>query len=247
MREQLLRLVDVQEIDAEIAIIKKDSNQYPRQLKTEEKKLEEARGQVETLQSEITEMDVERKELENNLKMEVAKLKKWEARLSDIRNQREYVALSREIESAKRQNKDTEERVLELMGTAEEKGKLLETLSDDLAVLEVDYDQLKSEIDQTMAEVNAKLKVLEEKRDERLVGIPANLVKRYQLIRDKRAGVALVPVKDGGCQGCYMQLPPQLYNVLMRMDSIEVCPSCARIIYWDGLTLKEENEHAAAS
>jgi predicted nucleic acid-binding Zn-ribbon protein len=50
-----------------------------------------------------------------------------------------------------------------------------------------------------------------------------------------RRGLAMVPVKNGTCQGCNMNIPPQLFNTLQRGNSIEVCGNCNRIIYWDKL------------
>ena len=55
---------------------------------------------------------------------------------------------------------------------------------------------------------------------------------KYSAIRMKR-GLALVPVKNGTCQGCNMNIPPQLFNMIQRGDSIELCGNCNRIIYWD--------------
>ena len=56
--------------------------------------------------------------------------------------------------------------------------------------------------------------------------------KKYSAIRMRR-GLAMAPVKNGTCQGCNMNIPPQLYNVLQRGQTVETCPSCHRIIYWE--------------
>jgi hypothetical protein len=61
-----------------------------------------------------------------------------------------------------------------------------------------------------------------------------------------RKGLAVVAVKDGTCRGCNMRIPPQLYNVLQRGNSLELCPTCNRIIYWARL-LEEPSEASAAS
>jgi predicted nucleic acid-binding Zn-ribbon protein len=62
--------------------------------------------------------------------------------------------------------------------------------------------------------------------------IPPNVLKRYDQIRAKRAGVALAAVGGGRCLACNMGLPPQLYNTVIRGETIEICPSCNRIIYY---------------
>jgi predicted CXXCH cytochrome family protein len=55
-------------------------------------------------------------------------------------------------------------------------------------------------------------------------------MKRYERTLVKR-GTALAPVLKGVCQGCHMAVPPQLNNILARMDSVEICPRCHRILY----------------
>ena len=64
--------------------------------------------------------------------------------------------------------------------------------------------------------------------------VKPEVLKRYGTIRMRR-GLAVVSVRNGTCQGCNMNIPPQLYNTLQRGLSIETCPSCHRIIYWEDL------------
>jgi uncharacterized protein len=242
VRDLLLRLIEVQRYDVQIAELSKANRSLPTQLTADEAKLKEARGQVNTLQDELKIAELQRRELESQVKLESTKVKKWEARLAEIRNQREYIALSREIDASKRANKDLEDKVLELMQTAEEKGKLLEALRDDLAVLEVDYGALKAEVERKIAGANARIAELAGQRDVHLKNIPRNVLARYERIRDKRMGLALVAVKEGNCGGCNMQIQPQLFNTLLRVNSLETCPSCSRIIYWGGIVAAPEGQ-----
>ena len=71
--------------------------------------------------------------------------------------------------------------------------------------------------------------------------IPKPLLKRYETIRAKRMGVGLALVVDGSCQGCNMKLPPQLYNILQRANTVEQCPSCSRLMVWDHLIKQDES------
>ena len=57
-------------------------------------------------------------------------------------------------------------------------------------------------------------------------------------------GRAVVSVKNGTCQGCNMNIPPQLFNLLQRGDSIELCGNCNRTIYWDKLLESPDGEPA---
>jgi predicted nucleic acid-binding Zn-ribbon protein len=61
--------------------------------------------------------------------------------------------------------------------------------------------------------------------------IAAELISRYELIFSRRGGTAVVEVSGGICQGCYMNIPPQLSNEIMRSEKVHLCPSCQRIVY----------------
>jgi len=69
-----------------------------------------------------------------------------------------------------------------------------------------------------------------EGRSEIAVKVNKRTLKRYEQTQ-KRRGIALAPVIGGVCQGCHMNLPPQLSNILARFESIETCPSCNRLLY----------------
>jgi hypothetical protein len=58
------------------------------------------------------------------------------------------------------------------------------------------------------------------------------LITRYELIFARRGGTAVVEVTGGICQGCYMNIPPQLWNEIIRSEKVNLCPSCQRILYY---------------
>ena len=82
------------------------------------------------------------------------------------------------------------------------------------------------------AEIDAQIADARKLRDEAAARVSPQVLKKYSSIKMKR-GLALAPVKNGTCQGCNMNIPPQLYNVLQRGQTVETCPSCHRIIYWE--------------
>ena len=80
-------------------------------------------------------------------------------------------------------------------------------------------------------EVEGQLGQERHAREEASKLLRADLLKRYTSIRLKR-WPAVVAVKNGTCSGCNMNIPPQLYNVIQRGTTLELCPNCNRIIYW---------------
>jgi uncharacterized protein len=96
-----------------------------------------------------------------------------------------------------------------------------------------------------MAEIETKIAELRVERDKLAKAVKADVLKRYGAIRLRR-GLAVVSVKNGTCQGCNMNIPPQLYNTLQRGQTVETCPSCHRIIYWEEI-MKDDPAAASAT
>jgi uncharacterized protein len=239
VRQQLLDLYEIQKIDLTIRDIDKRRQAIPKHLNELDAVLNTQRTQLAQVTEQRDGLLRETRTLESTIHGEQDKLRKWEKRLSDIRNQREYLALSREVEGSKRANREAEEQIQVHNKSREDLDKQIETLQDALAEQTVDRDAEAAKVAKEMAEVE-QLIATEKARRSQLVGkVPANLLRRYDSIREKRMGMGLVPAADGGCSGCNMKLPPQLYNILQRVDTIEQCPSCQRIVFWDGILAKE--------
>ncbi len=233
MRQQLLDLHEIQKIDLEIREIQGQSATVSQRLAQLETSANGLRTEVQTLTTQRESTTREIKTLEGTVQAEALKVKKWEARLNEIRNQREYLALSREVEGSKRANREAEEKILEHMAQRDQIDKKLDELQDKLAEEEVDCATERATVERVTNETNERVAGMKKRRDALAPKIPRPLMKKYEAIRQKRLGLGLVTVVDGCCQGCNMKLPPQLYNILQRGDSIEQCPSCQRIIFWD--------------
>ncbi len=247
MRKHLLDLYEIQRVDLTIRDLEKRRDEVPTRLR-------ELEGSATALQTEVNQLTEQRaalvkeqKGLEGLIQADSIKIRKWEQRLADIRNQREYLALSREIEGTKRQNRETEERIQEISTQRAEIDTRLETQQDRLAEVEVDCETEREEVRAFVAKLEAEGAEIKARRDKLVPTVPKNIMSRYEMVRKKRAGVGLAAVVDGSCQGCNMKLPPQLYNILQRGDTIEQCPSCSRIIFWDRMLESQDAPAATKS
>ena len=235
MRQQLLDLYEIQQIDLGIREIEKRFEATPARLRELEDALTTSRGDLQKLTDQNDAIAKEVKTLEAGVQAENIKLRKWDARLAEIRNQREYLALSREIEGGKRANRDAEEKINELGVQRTQLDLQIEALHDKVAETEVDAGAERERVQSELAAASSEIAKEKARRDALLGKIPAALLRKYEGIRSKRLGIGLVPVIDGSCQGCNMKLPPQLYNILQRVESVEQCPSCQRLIFWNRL------------
>ena len=138
MRQQLLDLHEIQKIDLEIRETETQGTTLSERLAQLETSTTTLRADVQTQLEQREHTTREIKTLEGTVQAEAHKIKKWEARLNEIRNQREYLALSREVEGSKRANREAEEKILEHMAQRDQIDKKLDELQDKLAEEEVD-------------------------------------------------------------------------------------------------------------
>jgi predicted nucleic acid-binding Zn-ribbon protein len=225
----LKALAELQKIDLEIVGLRKSAEVYPKAMGELERELSTAKGEVGGERTKLLEVERQRRSLEQNIAEEKEKVRKWEARLAEQRSTREYAALAREIDIARKANATMAEELSEL---GKVQGQLREVVKDK----EQQYGTRVSEIGARLNELREKaagmagqVKELETKRAAAAGAVHPPLLARYETVR-KRRSPALVTVNAGKCQGCNMSVPPQLYNTLKTTLSTDVCPSCHRII-----------------
>lgn len=230
MQDKLKALVDLQKFDLEIAALRKAADVHPKQMAELEKEQGAARSAVEAERSRLADLERQKRMLEQDIQDEKEKVKKWEARLAEQRSTREYAALAREIDIAKKANQTKADELGELT-------KTIATTRESVKVKEQEFagkqDQLGGKIAdlrKKMQEAEGQVKELESKRAGAASSVDPTLLRRYDTVRKKKLP-AVVAVKDGTCQGCNMNVPPQLYNTLAVSLGMDVCPSCHRIIY----------------
>lgn len=228
-------LEDLQELD-----LKSDGSQARIQdalseVEALDSRLLDVRSAVEAKNAEIEATEAERQTLEENLATENANITRSEVNLKGITTQKEYQAVNKEIASAKKLIVELEEQILQ-------KITRLEELKVELAAMEEDLTSLDQNLGAQKEEINARVKSEEASvtsdakiRAEQVKLIPASLLKRYEKLREGRRGIAVVEARDGGCLGCNMHIPPQMYNNLYRSEELITCPHCQRI-----LVLKQE-------
>jgi predicted nucleic acid-binding Zn-ribbon protein len=231
LREKLKALADLQKVDSEIAALKKSAETYPKQLAEQEREQAASRGAVEEERTRLQETERQKRSLEQNISDEKDKVRKWEARLSEQRSTREYAALAREIDIAKKSNQTMMEELAELAKTEAQARESLKGKEQAFAAQQDVRGGKVAQLKQKMREGAEQVKALEEKRAKAASHVEKQLLHRYEAVKRKKMP-ALVPVlPPGTCQGCNMNVPPQLYNTLRSTLGLDICPSCHRIIY----------------
>jgi predicted nucleic acid-binding Zn-ribbon protein len=230
LREKLKALAELQKVDMEAAALRKAADVHPRQIAELERELGAARSAIEAERNRLADIERQKLQLEQNIADEKDKVKKWEARLAEQRSTREYSALAREIDIAKKANLTMADELVELTKTLGAAREAVKTKEAEFSARQQQLGARMSELRTKLAEAESQVKALEGQRSGVAANVDPTLLRRYETIRKKKLP-ALVGVLAGTCQGCNMNVPPQLYNQLRTTLGTDVCPSCHRIIY----------------
>ncbi len=231
MQEKLQLLKDLQEIDQDLRQLRTTRQALEEEQAALGADLEKVQTMVDALCVELERIEGERKELSLALTQEKDNVEKAESRLPEIKTQKEYVAVLKEIDTAKKMNKDLQDRIAAKDSEAEEINR--EKQEKDTQLLEV-KERVGGRVQEIQEQLDGFEKAYSEKkgnRDSFLKQLKTPMRKRYELLLDRRAGVAVVEARNGTCQGCNMHLPPQLFNSLYTVEEIQSCPHCNRMLY----------------
>lgn len=231
MREEIGVLTSLQEVDREITEKKRIKQLLLAEIQKREGELAQHRAEVGELKAEWTGKDTSRREKERTLQDEGRKAADKRMRMNRVKNIKELQALQREIEQIKQANTQTEEELIGLMEGLEASASVVKEKEEALRQLEEEHARRQEEIQRQIAELEQAAEQASQTRGALAGQLNRDLIQRYELIFSRRGGTAVVAVADGICQGCYMNIPPQLWNEIIKSDRLNLCPSCHRILY----------------
>ena len=231
MREQIEILASLQNVDREI----REKSGAKRALLTEiqrrEEEIEAKNAEMALLRAEWSEKDKLRQEKEQLLQEESKKVMEKRMRMSRIKNIKELQALQREIDQIKLGNAQLEEELIKLLEEAEISVPSLKAKEEELKKLQDEWKEKRGELEAQVAGIEQAVAEASAVRQAIATRLNGELIERYELIFSRRGGMAVVTVSGGICQGCYMNIPPQLGNEIIRSEKLILCPSCHRILY----------------
>lgn len=231
LRDKLLALAALQKVDLDIAALKKNAETYPRQMAELEKQLSAAKAAVDAERSRLENLESQKHTLEQTITEDKDKVRKWEGRLSEQRSTREYSALAREIDIAKKGQTTMTEETQELGRQALVQRETVKAKETEFSGKTKDLVDRIEVLRTKLADADAQVAAIDGKRADAASKVDASLLRQYDVIRKKRMP-AMVPVTfPGTCSGCRVNIPPQRFNTLVASRGIDTCPSCSRMIY----------------
>jgi len=239
-KEQIASLVKLQQIEIEAGKIKTKLSHVDQRLGKLDERLLDFKQVIEEQESVVNEMNQKYRSYEADVRLNVDKIKKSEAKLSSVKTNKEYQASLKEIDDLKEKNSKLEDEMIQFLDRIEEaenihKAKMAE-YSELQTQMQIEKETIQKETDEgkrLLADLDVQWKAVSS-------GIDGDLLVIYNKAKSNQSNaIGIVEVADAVCQGCHMNIPPQMYNELQRGDSLKRCPICERIIYW-----KKENKRS---
>lgn len=232
MLPELERLIELQELDHSIVRkLREIQEEIPSKISEIEAQLKALQRDFQNSLNQITEFEKKKKSKERELQDTEEKIKRLKSRSAEIKTNKEYQALLKEIEAAEKEKYHIEDEILNLMERAEEIKKELSTREAIFKDKQSELELKKKEFLSLKEKAEKELGLLKEERARLVDHIPPSQYELYMLLLEKGRGMAVVKAVESVCQGCYLRLPPQLFVEIKRNESLIQCPQCKRILY----------------
>ena len=239
--EQITSLVKLQKIEIEISSLKTKLSKVDYRIEILDHKLQDYQQTIEEQKSLIHELNQKYRAYESDIQMHLDRIKKSEAKLSTVKTNKEYQSSLKEIDDLKNMSSKKEDEMIEFLDRIEEAENMLKIKQAEFSELEGQIKSEKEIIQKEAEEGRQRLDNLGVDRETVSGGIDAEMLATFKRIKSNQANnVGIVAVKDAVCQGCHMNIPPQMYNELQRGGSLKRCPICERIIYWKDQNRRSE-------
>ncbi len=245
MIEELMRLIELQNIELEVSRIHARRKNLPVQMKTLEEEFELLCKTVEAQREQVENARKRRREKDAQLQTGQDALKRTREKLFEVKNNKEYQSMLKEIEAFESKNSKIEDEVLVLLDEIERLETALKVAEEELNGRRRLFEEGKKKIEDEMNSLEGEQEACLRKGEEAKEKIPTEFIRRYQKIKASGRSVAVVSAWKEICSGCHMALPPQMYNELQKATYLMICPNCDRIIYWENRNEGNEKTPAA--
>ena len=232
MKEKLLLLIKLQDCDSQLVKLSAKKKLLPGNIEKLDKEFCSFKEGIEKNKVKYDELKARHTENESKIKKVNDGIVKTKERMLEVKNNKEYQAMLKEIETAESSRGEVETQIISIL---EELDKLSVLVKKDEEVLKQGkskYEQEKKAIEDDLSAVDADVAIWQQKRIDLQKDVPGDLLNQYERVKKRNNGIGVTSVWKAVCNGCHMNIPPQLYNELQKSDDLHSCPNCSRIMYY---------------
>lgn len=231
MYEKIMALYELQKIDSQIDEINKVKGELPEEVEDIEDEITGLNTRVEKINAEIEELNTLTKQRRREIDQAQMQIAKYNEQLANIRNNREFDAITKEVEYQELEIEHAEKRLKEYATIGKAKKLSLEQTEATIAERMIDLTAKKSELDSIESETADQVNALAAQAEKAKTKIDERLLTAYDRIRSKvHNGLAVVTVQRDACSGCFNRIPPQRQVEVRQGKKLIVCEYCGRIL-----------------
>lgn len=223
-------LISLQEVDSQIYKLKYEKGKKPEVLESISQKHRDSQENLNQLQNQLRELQVKMKNKEIELENKEETVRKYQMQLYQIKTNKEYASLQKEIAGIKADNSLLEDEIISLLERIEETEKTISNKKQELENIKEELVKNEKIVKEETIIIDDELFKLRRRRDEIVSGIDSEIIQKYEQILENRNGEALVRIENDTCGGCHMNQPPQVINEV-RLGKLISCENCSRMLY----------------
>ena len=231
LKEQILKLKDLQVVDKEIYVLLEEKNRLPKEIAEKDADFQEKKKALLSIEEQLKDLLKQKKDKELELATKEESIKKLQSQLYLLKTNKEYAAMLSEIEGGKADKSVLEDKILVILEGFDRVRQEEEKAKEKLSQEETVYKQEKRKFEDRIKEIEQKVAQLEAQRNNFSQGIDQKILAQYERILKNRQGLALAAVANLSCQGCFMNVTHQVVNEIKMYDKIVTCGACQRILY----------------
>ena len=231
LREQTENLVKLQSIQSGKKRINAMLSKVDKKFSDLDRELVASRAIVDKKEGDLENQRKKYREIESELNMNAPRIDKSKEKLRAVKNNKEYQSLLKEIEDLKKQSSSMEDNMLECLEQTEKLEAAIKESETEFQSIKEHIQHEKEDVGKAAEKGKLELETLNTEWEQVSAAVAPEILKTFEKTRQLVGGVTIAPVINAVCQGCHMNIPPQLYNDIQRFDSLKYCPSCQRIIY----------------
>jgi uncharacterized protein len=232
LREQSRFLIELQKEELAAARITTKKKDLPVALAELSDEFHAANTLLEQEKEKLNELQQRHREKEGKLKSAQELAKRTRDRLTEVKTNKEYQAILKEIEAIEKKKSDTEDEIIACLEEMDQVEKIEKVRVKDFEATFQRYEQERRSLEEEIRNLDSDMLTVQQKIHTLRRHIRPDILKKYETIKGLRNGLAVVSVWKEVCNGCHMNLPPQLYIELQKSFELHTCPNCNRIIYW---------------
>lgn len=245
MLPDLERLIRLQSAESQAAAARKRIADAPAEIAALDATLSTARDLVTSVKQGQTAQQAARRSLDNDLLSAQQRLSKYKEQLMAVKTNAEYHAMQHQIAAATAEVGRVEEAILENMLHADDLGARLKAAEAALKTAEATIAKERAAIESDAAAKQAELESSGRDREALVKEISRDALALFERVMSGRQGIAVAQAVGGKCSICHVGLRPQVYNTILKNDSIIQCDHCQRILYFAGVHQRSAAGQAA--